>query len=444
MRVMHRQSIGWPVRTLLFFYNLLWHIALPVALLRLYWKSRHLSAYRQNIPERLGCYSKSKFPKSPVWVHAVSVGETRACEPLVNALLKSGEQVVLTHMTPTGRQTGQDIFSASIQRGDLVQVYLPYDISWAIHSFLKTFKPKLGLLMETEVWPGLVFLSAPYLPLVLVNARLSARSAKRFAKFGVIANALFGSFSHILAQTPIDAKHYESFQLSHVEVTGNLKFDVLPNAEQINLALRVKEQWQPGTRIICAASTREGEELLIAKAWKELLQSQANLLAHWRLLIVPRHPQRFSSVYDLLLDELLKVQKRSDLDELGLAQALDQHSVILGDSMGEMSFYYALSDVVVMGGSLLPLGGQNFIEACALGCPIILGEHTFNFHQASLDAIDAGAAIRIASLAQLTDAMSVMMKDVSVLENMSSHAIDYAGQHMGATQKTIHALKEYL
>jgi 3-deoxy-D-manno-octulosonic-acid transferase len=214
--------------------------------------------------------------------------------------------------------------------------------------------------------------------------------------------------------------------------------------EQINSALRVKEQCQPGTRIICAASTREGEELLIIKAWKELLQNEAELLAHWRLLIVPRHPQRFSSVYDLLLAESLSVQKRSDLDKLGLAKALDQHSVILGDSMGEMSFYYALSDIVVMGGSLLPLGGQNFIEACALGCPIILGEHTFNFHQASLDAIHAGAAIRIASLDQLAAAMSVMMKDISVLEEMSSHAIDYADQHMGATQKTMNALQEYL
>ena len=444
MLVMNRSSIGWPVRTLLFFYNLLWHIALPIALLRLYWKGRHQPAYRKNISERLGCYSKSNFLKSPVWLHAVSVGETRACEPLVKALIQSGEQVVLTHMTPTGRQTGEDIFASFIQSGQLVQVYLPYDVSWAIHSFLKTFQPKLGLLMETEVWPGLVFLSSTQFPLVLVNARLSARSARRFAKFGFVANSLFGSFSRILAQTPIDAKHFEGFQSGNVEVTGNLKFDVLPNTTQIESALRVKEQSKPGTRIICAASTREGEELVIAKAWKELSQREPELISSWRLLIVPRHPQRFLSVNELLLSESLNVQKRSDLDELGLAQALDRHSVILGDSMGEMSFYYALSDVVVMGGSLLPLGGQNFIEACALGCPIILGEHTFNFHQASMDAIDAGAAIRIASLAQLAGAMGVVMKDISALEEMSSHAIDYAGQHMGATQKTIHALKEYL
>jgi 3-deoxy-D-manno-octulosonic-acid transferase len=298
--------------------------------------------------------------------------------------------------------------------------------------------------METEVWPTLI-LSARQksLPVILINARLSERSARRVSRFSNFAQLIYQSFAKILAQTNLDAKRYNSLGLSNVLVTGNLKFDVMPNSQQLEHALALKKQLTQQVQIVCAASTRDGEESLIIEAWKSFLQSKENS-NEFCLLIVPRHPQRFDDVFTQLQSSLPKVLRRSSMNDQEFSEAINHGSLILGDSMGEMSFYYALSDIVIMGGSLLPLGGQNFIEACALGRPIILGEHTFNFQQASADVIDARAAIRITDVGDLVKAMDLLLTNHQVKEDMSTNALDFANQHTGATQKIVAVIQQIL
>lgn len=440
-----RPSLGLSTSLALGLYEFFWHLLLPVVLVRLYWKGRRQKGYRHNILERLGCYKKRVTSTKLVWVHAVSVGETRASAPLVLALLADGHQVLLTHMTPTGRQTGSELFSKAIAGGQLQQAYLPYDVSWAVKAFLKKFQPMLGLIMETEVWPVLLRTSVKAgVPLLLVNARLSERSASRTRRFGFIAKEIYQSFNQILAQTTLDAKRYESLGLSRITVTGNLKFDAAPNFSQIEEALSLRKHLLANMTIVCAASTRDGEEEMVMAAWSDLMEVQPDLVGTARLMIVPRHPQRFDEVYQALHFKNSAVVRKSQLnDELAFAAALNNGAIILGDSMGEMSFYYALSDIVVMGGSLQPLGGQNFIEACSLGCPVILGEHTFNFQQASQDVIDAQAAIRIIHADDLSKAMGLLLTDRILREKMSANAIDFSGQHMGATGKIMDIVRQY-
>jgi 3-deoxy-D-manno-octulosonic-acid transferase len=440
----HRVALSWSTRAILWLYEFFWYLALPIALLRLFWKGRIQKEYRQNIFERLGIYRKN-LNKNIVWIHAVSVGETRAAAPLINALIIDGHQILLTHMTPTGRATGADIFSKAIGDGQLQQVYLPYDISFLVTAFFRVFSPAIGLIMETEVWPNLILKARQLnIPVLLINARLSKRSAHRVAKFGATGSAIYGSFSQILAQTNLDAKRYQSLGLSNVRVTGNLKFDVQMSAAQIDHALQIRKLLPTSTRLICAASTREGEEEMVIQAWLLCLQQSPNILSNARLLIVPRHPQRFEQVYQVITSKNLAVVKRSNLDDHQLVDAIQAGSIILGDSMGEMGFYYALSDVVVMGGSLQPLGGQNFIEACSLGRPIILGEHTFNFQQASMDAIEQGAALRVVGLEELSQLMSNLIQNDILREKMSANAIDFAGQHTGATEKILAVIQSYI
>jgi 3-deoxy-D-manno-octulosonic-acid transferase len=431
-------------------YQFVWYLALPLALARLLWKGRLQQGYREHINERLGLSWPISGATPRIWVHAVSVGETRAAAPLIDALIQSGEKILLTHMTPTGRDTGRQLFAEHIASGQLVQSYLPYDIHWAVDSFYRYFSIKVGLIMETEVWPRLI-LSARQksLPTILINARLSERSARRIGRFSNVARLIYQAFTKILAQTNLDAKRYGSLGLSNVMVTGNLKFDVLPHLEQIEHALTLKKQLTQQVQIVCAASTRDGEESLIIEAWQKFLKAKANAsdandAKLFCLLIVPRHPQRFDDVFTQVQSSFSKVLRRSSLGDQEFTDAINQGAVILGDSMGEMSFYYALSDIVIMGGSLLPLGGQNFIEACALGRPIILGEHTFNFQQASADVIDSRAAIRIANIDDLVKAMDLLLTNHQVKEEMSTNALDFANQHTGATKKIVAVVRETL
>jgi len=439
MSISHRLWLG--------LYQFIWYLALPLALGRLLWKGRLQQGYREHINERLGLSWPISGAIPRIWVHAVSVGETRAAAPLIDALIRGGEKILLTHMTPTGRDAGRQLFADQIASGQLVQSYLPYDIHWAVDSFYRYFSIKVGLILETEVWPRLI-LSARQksLPVILVNARLSERSARRVGRFTNFARMIYQSFTKILAQTNLDAKRYNSLGLSNVMVTGNLKFDVIPHPEQIEHALALKKQLTQQVQIVCAASTRDGEESLIIEAWQKFLKSKENTsdANHFCLLIVPRHPQRFDDVFTQLQSSFANVSRRSTMTDQEFSEVINRGAVILGDSMGEMNFYYALSDIVIMGGSLLPLGGQNFIEACALSRPIILGEHTFNFQQASADVIDSRAAIRVADLDDLVKAMHLLLTNHQVKEEMSTNALDFANQHTGATKKIVAVVLEAL
>jgi 3-deoxy-D-manno-octulosonic-acid transferase len=428
-------------------YQLLWHLLLPLAFIRLAWRARHAFSYLHHIPERLGFGYSKPITQRSIWIHAVSVGETRAAQPLIEAYLAKGEFILLTHMTLNGRRTGKQLFSNEIATGQIRQVYLPYDICWAVEHFLKTFKPKLGLFMETEAWPTVVFRCKEIgLPLFLVNARLSERSARRVNRFGKAGRALFQAFAGILAQTEFDAQRYRSLGVKNVQIVGNLKFDVPLDSALVEQGKVWQYELHSSQRLmVCAASTRDGEEAIILKAWKDLLLNHPFEIPPL-LCLVPRHPERFAEVADQIGATGLKFRRRSEWS--GIPSECASVDIVLGDSMGEMPMYYSASDLVLMGGSLLPFGGQNLIEACAAGCPVLLGEHTYNFQQAALDAIDSGAAKRVKGELLLTEPIALMeslkelLLNTAELRRMSEAAKAYSVKHQGATKKILAALDQ--
>jgi 3-deoxy-D-manno-octulosonic-acid transferase len=425
-------------------YSLLWWLALPLALGRLWRRGAQEPGYRQHWNERLGLYRQRAANDEPhtIWVHAVSVGETRASEPLVEALLAAypRSRILLTHMTPTGRATGRQLFGKHGAR--VVQSYLPYDTFSMVRRFLRHFEPRICILMETEVWPSLIACcNEAGVPVVLANARLSERSLRKARRLGGLMRGAARGISLVAAQTAADADRVRSLGVANVDVTGSIKFDVqVPPA-----ALALGAQWrtQVGARpVLLCASTREGEEELILDAYQRALQAQS-LPADVLLLLVPRHPQRFDAVADMASGRGLTVQRRSALAQPGAAVAADVR-VLLGDSMGEMFAYYALCDVAFIGGSLQPLGGQNLIEAAALGKPVLIGEHTFNFAQVTEDALAAGGAERIADADALMAQAARLLRDDAERQAMGGRARDFAGQHRGATQRTLALLPALL
>ena len=455
MSASSRQAAKFPL-ALYFVYEALWHVLIPFVLLRLLWRSRKNSDYLKHVRERFGFYGTKPSLRKAVWIHAVSVGETRATQALVESLLKEGQSILLTHMTPTGRKTGAELYRKAIASGQLQQAYLPYDICWAIEAFLKHYRPQLGLFMETEAWPGFVFRTKQLgVPLFLINARLSGRSFKRVQLFGSAGRSLFQSFVGILAQSEPDAKRYQALGVNDVIVTGNMKFDVPEKAANQSLG----KQWKRALReqerlVVCAASTRAGEELIMIDAWKKLLSEFGSEIKPL-LIVVPRHPERFTEVANLLYQSTLSFERRSNLSdprssaEFASVPHWTNVDVLLGDSMGEMAAYYSASDLVVMGGSLLPTGGQNLIEACANGCPVILGEHTYNFQQASEDAITCGAAVRIVGsnhdlVQSLSEGLKALLTNTSQRQMMSAKALQYASQHQGATQRILDRIRPAL
>lgn len=420
-----------------FVYSLLWLLILPLALLRLVWRSRKESGYIQHVGERLGRYSDLSAAGPWLWVHAVSVGETRAAQPLIDALLAAypRHRLLLTHMTPTGRQTGAQLYGANPR---VQQCYLPYDLPWLVRRFLAYFRPDAGLIMETEVWPNLVHVTRRMgVPLFLVNARLSPRSYRRTARFGSAAAALYNDFTMVLAQTAGDAERYRALGVKSVQVTGNLKFDMQPPEAGVARGQLLRQAF--GNRhVLAAASTREGEEPLILDAFSRWPGTDRPAL-----LLVPRHPQRFDEVATMATRAGFSVQRRSALDIEQLSAPITA-DIVLGDSMGEMAMYYAASDIAYIGGSLIPLGGQNLIEACAVGTPVLMGPHTFNFAQATEDAIAAGACQRVADADELMVAAAATLGDATRLADMREHALTFAGLHRGATARTLGALAPVL
>jgi 3-deoxy-D-manno-octulosonic-acid transferase len=422
------------------FYSLMWWLALPLVLARLWLRGRKEPGYRQHWRERLGWYGGAPSSVPTLWVHAVSVGETRAAEPLIDALLAAhpASRIVLTHMTPTGRATGKALFARHGER--LVQSYLPYDTGLMVRNFIRHFKPSVCILMETEVWPNLIAgCNACGVPVVLANARLSERSLRKATRLGALMLNAARGIALVAAQTEADAGRVRSLGVPRVEVTGSIKFDVVvPDAA---LAAGARLRGAIGARpVLLCASTREGEEELILEAFQ---QARAALPADVLLLIVPRHPQRFDEVEKMIAARGLAAQRRSRLALDGAALP-PEVAVLLGDSMGEMFAYYAACDVAFVGGSLLPLGGQNLIEPAALGKPVLIGQHTFNFALVTEDALAAGGAQRVDDAADLMSQAARLLGDAAARDAMGRNALAFANQHRGATRRTLALLPALL
>jgi 3-deoxy-D-manno-octulosonic-acid transferase len=420
------------------FYSFMWWLALPLVLGRLWWRGRKEPGYRRHLGERLGFYGNKRdrkpSPRLTIMVHAVSVGETRAAEPLVEALLHAWPdcRVLLTHMTPTGRATGKALFS---KHGDrVIQSFLPYDTRFMVGRFLRHFQPAICILMETEVWPNLIAGCAAHLvPVALVNARLSERSLRRGRRFGGLMMEAARGITLAAAQTEADATRIASLGAPRVAVTGSIKFDVVPPEAALRTGAMLRARFAQRPVLLCA-STREGEEALILDAWRALADKPPGML----LLLVPRHPQRFDEVARLVGERGLSLARRSALPE-----RVDS-DVLLGDSMGEMFAYFAACDCAFIGGSLLPLGGQNLIEACAVGKPVLVGEHTFNFLQATEEAVEAGAALRVPDAAALMSAAAELLRDDTARARMGEQALAFAGRHRGATSRTVELLRQFI
>jgi 3-deoxy-D-manno-octulosonic-acid transferase len=347
---------------------------------------------------------------------------------------------LLTHATPTGREAGEQLFPDD-KYPRISRCYLPYDTPDGVKRFLKHFQPALGLLMETELWFNLIAsCEAQSIPLLLLNARLSERSARGYAKVGTLTKQGLNSLSAIAAQTEQDATRLQTLlgTASKIMVAGNLKFDVNPPVDEAERGRYLRGLLSFKRPVFLAASTRDGEEALILEA---IASSEIpNLLT----VIVPRHPQRFDEVAALLSKWNIPFCRRSEFSMGTVAGDIPNCSVILGDSMGEMFTYYAACDVAFIGGSLLPLGGQNLIEASAMGKPVLIGPYTFNFSDATNQAVLAGAAIRVSDSQELKEKLSALMHDAEARKTMSDAALLFSKSSSGATQRLMNLIGKYL
>ena len=382
--------------------------------------------YLHAVGERFGQYLKPAQPGA-VWIHAVSLGETRAAAILVERLrkLRPGVRILLTHGTATGRAEGERL----LREGD-AQAWLPWDTPKAVRRFLNHFQPSVGILMETEVWPNLVALcKARGLPLVLANARLSEKSLTQARRLSRLSRPAYASLAAVWSQTQGDAQRLAQAGATVKGVFGNLKFDATPDAAQLEQG----RAWRAALRlpVIMFASSREGEEAEFFR----VLQTRRDQAQAARWLVVPRHPQRFDEVATMAGNYGFSVSRRSQWT----AQP-ESADVWIGDSLGEMALYYGLADVALLGGSFAPLGGQNLIEAAACGCPIVMGRHTFNFAEAAQLAQEAGAAIRVESLEEGVRTALALASDEARLAAGVNAALQFAQAHQGAAQQTAEAV----
>jgi 3-deoxy-D-manno-octulosonic-acid transferase len=356
-------------------YTLLFYCALPLIFLRLLWRARSNPAYRERWGERLGWYQDNAAAHGgkTVVFHAVSVGETHAAQPLIERLLAARPdlRVVVTCTTPTGSARVRELFGPRVEH-----VYLPYDVPGAVQRFLSRYTPSLVVLLETELWPNLLYACEQRgCKVVLANARLSARSAARYARQSTLTRAMLGSLDTVVAQAAADGQRFVRLGLAgnKLLINGSLKFDMTVDQQKVQAARVLKARWR-GRPVWIAASTREGEDAKVLRAMKLALQKLPSLL----LVLVPRHPERFALAATLAADAGFTVQRYSSGGELGSAM-----QVLVGDTMGDMHFYYALADVAFVGGSLVDTGCQNLIEPAALGLPVVSGPSLYNFQAVS-------------------------------------------------------------
>jgi 3-deoxy-D-manno-octulosonic-acid transferase len=405
-------------------YTILVHLALPLLPLRLWWRGRREPGYREHIGERFGRYGRASAAPPPVlWIHAVSLGETRACAPLVERAMRANPEtsILLTHMTATGRAAGRALFGERV-----AQAWLPYDAPFAVRAFLAHWRPAAGVLVETELWPNVVAMAREAgVPLFLVNARMSERSAAGYARVPSLSQPMLAALTGVAAQAETDAKRLAALGARSPVVTGNVKFDLEAAADATALGRELKALFGDTRPLFVAASTRDGEEALILDALARAPVPPATLT-----VIVPRHPQRFGAVADLLGARGIPFVRRS-----ANAPVPPGVGVVLGDSMGELSAYYAAADVAFVGGSLLPLGGQNLIEPIAAGCPTLIGPHTWNFAEAARNAKDAGAALEVADAAALIDAVAGLLNDPARRDRMREAALAFHAAHRGAADR---------
>ena len=407
---------------------------MPLAALYLLWRARKQSDYLKHWGER---FAWSDFPQPRpnhprIWIHAVSVGETNATRPLVQAILKEWPHcdILLTHMTPTGRDAGAKIKALAPER--IEQCFLPYDAPYAMEKFLRQTQPRLGIVMETEVWPTVLEeAKRKGIPMLLANARLSEKSFNQAMKAEDLMRDAMSKFSAVCAQSPKDAERLVSIGTKTPEITGSLKFDI----QAPRVALEKATYWKAiiGRPIMLLASTRAGEEEVLIN---ELCQTvQSNTL----YLLVPRHPQRFDEVEGIVKASGLRYQRRSALE--CPSDLLADTQVLLGDSMGEMFFYCALADVTMMGGSFKPFGCQNVIEPASVGVPVVVGPSTFNFAQVVEEGKRIGGIFQVENEKEAFAHAHALLDDHQAWQTAHAKAVEFSQAFIGATERTMKVIR---
>jgi len=454
-------------------YSLLFALCLPLALARLLWRARRAPDYARRIGERLGYRLPVTTPSPPtplsstgegghtatvpspargrgcpagtgegtppvggIWLHAVSVGEAIAAAPLVRALLARhpGLPITVTCMTPTGSARIQALFGNRVQH-----CYLPYDLPGCVRRFLHHVQPALAIIMETELWPNYLHqCSQRGIPVVLANARLSERSARGYARFPRLTRPMFASLAWIAVQSEAEAARFRALgaRAERTSVTGSIKYDLHPDPAIPARAAALREQWSFTARPVwIAASTHAGEDEIALAAHRQILAQRPDAL----LILVPRHPERFDPVWQLCRTQGFDAIRRSDE-----CAVTTQTQVLVGDTMGELLFYYALADVAFVGGSLIPRGGHNLLEPAALGKPVLSGPHVFNFLDIAQRLRDAGALVDVSDAQTLSTALLSLWADPTRARAMRAAGLDVLAANQGALARLLDGVEKLL
>ena len=416
------------------FYNIIIYLIQPLIWIRLLLRSRKSPAYRKRWAERYG-FCKGKVVPGGIMLHSVSVGETLAAIPLVRALRHRYPSlpITVTTMTPTGSERVQSAFGKGVHHVDL-----PYDLAGSVNRFLDEVNPKLVIIMETELWPNLISaLHRRKIPLVIANARLSARSAKGYQKLGKFIRTILQRITLIAAQNQEDGERFLSLGLkrNQLAVTGSLKFDISVTPELAAKAIALRSQWASRRQVWIATSTHEGEETLLLEAHKELLKNHPTLL----LILVPRHPERFPVACELTRKAGLTFTQRStgEVPSSGT-------QVVIGDTMGELMLLYGIADLAFVGGSLVERGGHNPLEAAAHAIPVLMGPHTINFKDICAKLAQDDGLITVTDTASLVKEISTLLTDEDYRLYYGRHAVEVLHQNQGALQRLLHLLEPYL
>ncbi len=447
-------------------YSLFLYSISPFVVLRLLWRSRSNSAYRQRIFERFGFVKLNKQAKPIVWLHAVSVGETNAATPLIEGLLKKypDHRLLITTTTPTGSERVTRLFSDRVEH-----CYFPYDLPGVVSRFIKRVKPQILIVVETEIWPNL-FSSChrKNIPIVLINARLSERSTNAYLKIKGLIKETLVNVDTLAVRSQADALSFKKLgaEDQQIVIAGNIKFDFKADQEQIDKGLEWKKQWGKARLVLVAASTHEGEEEILLRIYRKLLENHSDLL----LILVPRHPERFESVYELAKNtpnqverdnvgavvtttrRENKVRKRG-----GVCFSTIKHSqtttyraqkhkddalvnIIIGDSMGEMQSWFATADVVFIGGSLVDVGGHNPLEAIAQSKPVVSGKHMFNFRDLVPELTESG----LLTVCETDSHLQESILDLLIAKNKTVvlKAQKIMQQHRGATARLLEIIDD--
>ncbi len=406
-------------------YSFLMYLLTPYLLLRLWWKGRKLSGYRHRILERF-CLGNLESKKVDVWVHAVSLGEVIAATPLIDAMLDSHWSILITTMTPTGSDRVKARFGNKVSHQ-----YVPYDLPDVVNRFFKQVQPRVGVIMETELWPNLISHAHQHkIPLLLANARLSDRSLTGYMKLKFLFKPVLNLFAGILAQSNDDAQRFITLgaKPNIVHVLGNMKFDLQTNKVDSDKFQEIKSLWGNTRPVVIAASTHENEESQILSRLKRLQESIPGVI----LLIAPRHPERFQAVFQLSVDAGFNTGLRSSFNTLS-----PENDVVVLDCLGELLGLYQISDYAFVGGSLVPVGGHNVLEPIAMNIPVVSGDQVHNFKTICSDLKEAHAIQLVQHADELIDAIIKLHEDPAFQKAMVKNATEVLESNKGSVIKHI-------